>query len=103
MWDIVAGLLFFSCGRAPKLGRGRNQENAAVSDRDEGRRGKGYLRNENDDNGFITASRSDLRIVLPGAAFGIVHWAMLGTGDYAQPVEVNRGKQAPQKKDRIGG
>lgn len=62
LWDIVAGLLFFSCGRAPKLGRGRNQENAAVSDRDEARRGKEYLRNGNDDNGFITVSRSDLPI-----------------------------------------
>ena len=56
-----------------ELGRGRNQENAAVSDRDEGRRGRGYLRNDNNDNGFITVSRSDLPIVSPGAAFGAVH------------------------------
>lgn len=26
---------------------------------------------------------------------------MLGTGDYAQPVGVNRVKQAPQRKSRI--
>lgn len=75
LWDIVAGLLFFSFLvvwlRSWAVIGIRRMPRFQIETREGGE--KSICATGNDDNGFITVSKSDLPIVLPGAAFGVVH------------------------------